>query len=139
MLAILIIITLALIGACIGCGIYATKTHSTVPEMLAWMFGLLTLVPSILILAGLHINFRYQTYTGYIYSVEGNIGKAVGHIRFSQNAGEDTQPSFCVNLEDREMLEQYVGTDTKVKVTEPAGTTWTLFGCGLPVTVEEIQ
>lgn len=81
-------------------------------------------------------NLGENTYTGYIYSVTGEFNRAVGHIRFSQNAGGDSQPSFCVESYRREELEQYVGKDIKVRVTVPAGLKWTITECAFPAHIE---
>lgn len=74
-------------------------------------------------------NTGSKMYTGYIYSVEQEFNKAIGHIRYSQNAGSDSQPSFCVDVSRREELEQYVGKDVKVQVTVPAGFGWSITDC----------
>ena len=66
-------------------------------------------------------NIGEKTYTGYIYSAEDGYAKTVGQIRFSQNAGTDEQPSFCVRKEHGNNIRKYAGTDTKVKVTIPTG------------------
>lgn len=66
-------------------------------------------------------NIGEKTYTGYIYSAEDSYTKTVGQIRFSQNAGTDEQPSFCVKKEHGDNIRKYAGTDTKVKVTIPTG------------------
>lgn len=103
---------------------------------LSVVFGILTFL---LIVLGCSINFGEKYYTGYIYEVTNSWGKTEGHIRFSREAGEDKQPSFCVNKEDAEELMQYVGKDVKVKVTEPAGFGWSYTKCSLPVRVEVIE
>lgn len=85
------------------------------------------------------INTGEKQYTGYIYSAEDSISKTTGHIRFSQNAGEDTQPSFCVRKEHGDMIKQYAGTEEKVKVTIPAGfvIAWP-WDCPIEATVEKM-
>ena len=96
-----------------------------------------------LLLAGIFIqaNFGEQTLTGYIYSAEDDIGdKTVGHIRFSENAGEDSQPSFCVKKEDGEEIKELAGSGKKVRVVIPTGFaidyTW---NCAIPATVEVME
>lgn len=70
--------------------------------------------------------FRWQisddVYTGYIYSRDSSFGYTRYHIRFSQNAGEDSQPSFKVKAgsEEEKKLDALVGSDTKVKIKVPS-------------------
>lgn len=90
-------------------------------------------------LSCVRISTGEKQYTGYIYSAEDSFGKTTGHIRFSQNAGEDTQPSFCVKKEHGDMVKQYTGTGVKVRVTIPAGfaIAWP-WDCPIEATVEEM-
>ena len=60
--------------------------------------------------------------TGYIYSAEQTLSSRTYHIRFSQQAGEDTQEPFCANVgsEIDKTLLGYVGSNTKIVVKIPA-------------------
>lgn len=100
------------------------------------VFGLIF---AVVLMLGLQWNLGDDTYTGYIYSVEGVFDRVKGHIRFSQNAGSDEQPSFCVAKERREELEQYVGKDIKVQVSVPAGFGWSLTGCVNQATIKVME
>lgn len=105
-----------------------------------WGLAIVLLMVSIFIAAqGLHIRTGESYYTGYIYQVSNKWNKAIGHIRLSQEAGTDSQPEFCVDKKDAEVLTQYVGKNIKVKVTEPAGFVFTFTECPFPVTVEVME
>lgn len=80
----------------------------------------------ILLLLAIPFSLRGSTadkrLSGYIYSSETNwSGYTTAHIRFSQNAGQDVQPSFCVKADSEagRAIQQYVGTDTKVQIDIP--------------------
>jgi hypothetical protein len=62
-----------------------------------------------------------ETLTGYVYSRSESWGYAEYELRFSQNAGMDTQPSFCVRAgsEADNAYRQVVGKNTKVTVEIP--------------------
>lgn len=79
-------------------------------------------------------------YTGYIYSAEDGIAKTTGHLRFSENAGMDEQPSFCVDKKDGQQLKELAGSGKKVRVTVPAGfaikAPWV---CVFPATIDEME
>lgn len=85
-------------------------------------------------------NTGEDIYTGYIYSTEDFFGKTSAHIRFSENAGADSQPSFCVSAEDAQMVKELSGSGIKVKVTIPAGFSiappWI---CAIPAKVEVME
>lgn len=105
-----------------------------------WWLAIVTLIGSIFMAAlGLHIKTGESYYTGYIYQVSNKWNKAIGYIRLSQEAGTDSQPEFCVDKKDAEVLTQYVGKNIKVKVTEPAGFMFTVTECPFPVTVEVME
>lgn len=42
-----------------------------------------------------YVSTGEKVYTGYIYSSEDSYNRTIGHIRFSETAGEDSQPAFC--------------------------------------------
>lgn len=85
--------------------------------------AIFTLVIGGFLVTHLHWNTGESIYTGYIYSAEDGIAATTGHLRFSQNAGEDTQPSFCVNkgTEASKQIKELAGSGKKVRVTVPAG------------------
>lgn len=72
------------------------------------------------------MTFRWQVssavYTGYVYSRNSSFGYTAYHIRYSQNAGEDTQPHFTVKAgtDTEKKLDKLVGSDTKVRISVPA-------------------
>jgi len=74
--------------------------------------------------AAVNLHATSDNYTGYIYSSEKSIfGVNTYHIRFSENAGMDKQPSFCVGTNHKDVsdkLNQYVGSGKKVQITYPA-------------------
>lgn len=74
--------------------------------------------------------------TGYIYSTEDFANTTTVHIRFSENAGGDEQPSFCVALKDRELAHSLAGSGKKVSVFVPSGFKFAPFWeCGLPAEI----
>lgn len=79
-------------------------------------------------------------YTGYIYSAEDGIAQTTGHLRFSENAGMDEQPSFCMDKKDGQRLKELAGSGKKVRVTVPAGfaikAPWV---CAFPAIIEEME
>ena len=87
-------------------------------------------------------NFRFseQKLTGYVYAVDDTFNYTKGHLRFSENAGTDNQPSFCVNGEGRDLIRSLAGSGMKVSVTIPAGYTVAPFWeCDFPATVEVLE
>lgn len=104
---------------------------------------MIAIIPVVGLMPLVQVSLGEKNYTGVIYSVENVLNKTVGHIRFSENAGEDTQPSFCVVKDSAEAdkLRMLVGSGKKVKVTVPAGVSVQMWygECGLPATIEEMQ
>lgn len=82
-----------------------------------------------------------QKLTGYIYSVGDEWGdKTVGHIRFSEYAGEDSQPKFCVKKKDGEFLKELAGSGKKVFIKIPAGFSLApVWDCAIPAEIEIIE
>ena len=82
-----------------------------------------------------------KTYTGYIYSAEDEWGDSTeGHLRFSENAGEDVQPAFCVKKNDGQKIKELAGSGKKVRVTVPTGFAFTApWNCPIPANVEVIS
>jgi Pyruvate/2-oxoacid:ferredoxin oxidoreductase gamma subunit len=92
-------------------------------------------------LFSINISLGSKELTGYIYSSNNRIGYTTAHIRFSQNAGSDAQPEFCVKTDSEaaRAIQQYVGADTKVRVSIPAYFYFSNnpFACGTTDTVIE--
>lgn len=82
-------------------------------------FGALTVIG---LLGSINWAIGSKELTGYIYSSSNKAGYTTAHIRFSQNAGTDAQPEFCVktNSAPGQAIKKYVGSDTKVKVEIPS-------------------
>ena len=110
--------------------------------MIDHLLAILIVIVVLIVFCGLHIasNFGEKTYIGYVYSVTtewaGHV--TVGHLRFSESAGGDIQPSFCVANEDADELRELAGSGKKVKVTIPhTGFVWgEAFKCKIPAKVE---
>lgn len=98
------------------------------------------IIAVLLAVACARVSTGEKQYTGYIYSAEDGIAKTTGHLRFSENAGMDKQPSFCVDKKDGQQIKDLAGSGKKVKVTIPAGFAiafpWT---CPIPATVEVME
>ena len=73
------------------------------------------------LLGSMNLRISTQELTGYIYSSSNRVGYTAAHIRFSQNAGTDAQPEFCVKTDSEagRAVKKYVGSDTKVKIHIP--------------------
>lgn len=88
-----------------------------------WFVGgfVLLVISFFVFLPTVNINWGTQNLTGYIYSNEDRAGYTVGHIRFSENAGTDEQPSFCAPSDSvaADKIKEYAGSGKKVKVTVP--------------------
>lgn len=103
---------------------WTTDFEEKHPLLAGLGFDVLSLILFLLLIALIgcvHWNPGQDTYTGYVYSAEDKLTRTVGHLRFSQNAGEDSQPSFCVAKEHGDEIRKWVGKETKVAVTVPAG------------------
>ena len=99
-----------------------------------------TLLLSPFTLVCLHWNGGDKTYTGYIYSVTESFRKTEAHLRFSEYAGEDSQPSFCIADSDIDMIRNLAGSGKKVKVFIPAGFAIDLpWKCPIPAQVEVME
>ncbi len=89
-----------------------------------WIIGTIGLgfIAFMALLMSLNYSTTAEHLSGYIYSSETNwTGYTRAHIRFSQNAGQDVQPSFCVKADSEpgQAIAKYTGTDTKVKIEIP--------------------
>lgn len=74
-------------------------------------------------LFSMHLDLSSQNLTGYIYSSSTNwAGYTTAHIRFSEQAGTDAQPEFCVKADSDagRAIAKYAGSGTKVKVEIPS-------------------
>lgn len=105
------------------------------------LYGLAVVINLFLaVLFGMDINLGEKVYTGYIYSASDIVNKTSVEIRFSEYAGEDSQPSFCVKKEDGSFLKELAGSGTKVRVVIPEGFKINDFwNCGLPAKVEILE
>lgn len=101
--------------------------------------GVLILLATIFGATFINWNTGEKQYTGYIYSAEDDISKTIGHLRFSENAGMDEQPSFCVNIEDGQQVKDLAGSGKKVRVTVPKGFKLVApWACAFPAHIEEM-
>lgn len=84
--------------------------------------------------AALNLQFGSSQLTGYIYSASDTAGYTTGHIRFSENAGTDQQPSFCAKSDSKagQQIRELAGSGKKVSVTIPPFFYFSnnLFACG---------
>ena len=107
------------------------------------MVGLLTAVALLLIFGCCCIRWSTgeKIYTGYIYSADDQLGDStVGHIRFSEYAVEDEQPSFCVKKENGQQIKELAGSGKKVRVTVSTGFAIAVpWNCPIPATVEVVE
>lgn len=83
------------------------------------VFGFLWLIA---FLVSLNVSIGSHSLTGYIYSDTSQFGYTTAHIRYSQNAGMDVQPEFCVKTDSKagQQILADVGTGTKVKINIPS-------------------
>lgn len=88
-----------------------------------------------------HIDFGEDIYSGYIYSVEHVGNNTQIHLRFSETAGKDEQPTVCTDKKDDAILEGLINTGKKVKVTKPNGGVKIVpfWECAYPVNIEVIE
>jgi len=100
-----------------------------------WVIGFIWVI---CFLTALNWQISSQQLSGYIYSSSDTRGFTTAHIRFSQNAGTDAQPEFCVktNSTPGREIAKYVGTNTKVEVNIPSYFYFSNnpFACGTPNT-----
>lgn len=92
----------------------------------------------------LNVRISSQELTGYIYSSGNRLGYTTAHIRFSENAGTDAQPEFCVQSDSDagRAIKKYVGSGTKVKVSIPSYFYFSNnpFACGTTkMTIQEVK
>lgn len=119
---ILAIITGTLALACgIGWIVSRVRDGYEGNDWLALGFWVLGAVWIISLLTSTKVSFATENLTGYIYSADTKFGYTTAHIRFSEQAGQDVQPSFCVKSDSepgRQILE-LAGSSKKVKVNIP--------------------
>lgn len=85
--------------------------------------GVLLVLAFFFFVGAVHMDLSSQSLTGYIYSSSNNVaGYTTAHIRFSENAGTDAQPEFCVKADSDagRAIAKYVGSGKKVKVEIPS-------------------
>ena len=85
---------------------------------LFWLFGVIWFFA---FLFALNISLSTQNLSGFIYSADTTYGYTTGHIRFSEQAGQDVQPSFCVKADSEpgRQITELAGSGKKVRVTIP--------------------
>lgn len=95
----------------------------------------------ILALASFGFNISDEYLTGYIYSTNTIFDATHGEIRFSENAGQDKQPSFCVYGEEAEKAKKLTGSGIKVKIhVKPTGFHFKgIFGCSADTEIEVLE
>lgn len=116
MIFILIILVLMFI---VGVAWYVyDKGDSIVGPVLSTVAGTVLII---VLFAAVKWGISSDSLTGYVYQRNEAFGYASYSLRFSQNAGTDEQPSFCVKAgsEEDNKIRQYVGTDTKVQISTP--------------------
>jgi hypothetical protein len=101
------------------CGIVFFTTDSEAAGMGGVAMFVLMLIAT---LCSINWSIGSHELTGYIYSSSNKAGYTTAHIRFSQNAGTDAQPEFCVKTDSDagRAIQKYVGGDQKVKVYIPS-------------------
>lgn len=117
----MILILTVLLAVTVGAAIAQFKGDG---YSIGW--GVLAAVTGFVWLIVLMFAIKWQpssdTLTGYIYQRNNRYGYANYSLRFSQNAGMDEQPSFCVragSVEDNK-LKDFVGKEVKVQVAIPS-------------------
>lgn len=120
---IIAIITFILTQICGAIWLYNYKISGGDEGGIGWGVGYWSLgtVWVVAFLISLNINLGTNTYTGYVYSSESAFGYTSAHIRFSEQAGQDVQPSICVksDSETGKQLAELTGSGKKVRVVEP--------------------
>ena len=139
----MVILTLILVALAVLCFAKAFGS-SWDGEVWAMGGGLFIVIAFFTFLFSMNLSWGTSNLTGYIYSNEDRAGYTTGHIRFSENAGTDEQPSFCApsDSEAADKIKEYSGSGKKVKVTVPPYFYFSNnpFACGTnKVTVEEAK
>lgn len=117
----MITILIVLILTIIGCVIWGIKddSYSDAPSVFI-IIGVLLLI--ICLFTSIKFQISSSNLTGYIYQRSDAFGYVTYDLRYSQGAGSDSQPSFCVKSGSDEdiKMQKYVGTDTKVSIVIPS-------------------
>lgn len=120
---ILAIIAFVLTQVCGAIWLYNYQKPDSYGGGLGWGIGYWTLgvIWLIAFLVSLNISFTNQNLTGYIYASQSTFGYTTAHIRFSQSAGQDVQPSFCVKTDSPvgQQIQRLAGSGQKVRVDIP--------------------
>lgn len=95
-------------------------------------------------LASAHWQISSSTLTGYIYQRNERFGFVDYDIRYSQNAGQDEQPSFCVlsGSDADKTIQKLVGTESKVYVNVPSNHFFVAdnpYTCSSVATIERVE
>lgn len=134
---------LSLISLCV---LVRKNSKDTYDENLSW-YGMGFLFSGIFsltaLLVAVNLSFSTSNLTGYIYSADTTFGYTTGHIRFSEQAGTDAQPQFCVQADSEpgKKIVELAGSGKKVKVTIPPYFYFANnpFACGTTETKIEVQ
>ena len=98
---------------------YLTDYEGGIALFFAILFG----TPAVILLM-LTANAKWsaETLTGFVYSKDSKWGVTNYHIRFSETAGEDVQPSFCATTgtQNAKEIDAVVGTGKKVTIEVPS-------------------
>jgi len=107
----------------LGAGVFGT-VKAFKDDNVGMFFAFLTIGLVGLLLSALLVRWQpaNQTLTGYVYQRQDRWGYSKYSLRFSQNAGMDEQPSFCVKSgsEEDKKIAKFVGADTKVEIFVPS-------------------
>lgn len=99
-------------------GDYGYGEGNILGAVLFYVFGVIWFLT---FLMALNWSWSTDTLTGYIYSADSRAGYITGHIRFSEQAGQDVQPSFCVKADSEpgKQIRELAGSGQKVRVNIP--------------------
>lgn len=120
MIILTIIVGVLALGLLVSGGIASATTYYGAYRILGGIG--LGIVWFTLFLFILNVKLSSETLTGYVYSKDNFGGVNTYHIRFSETAGADVQPSFCVNDDspNAKDIDEVVGTGKKVTVNIPS-------------------
>jgi zinc transporter ZupT len=132
----MVIVAIILGVIAVICGVIGLIRYFSDDEELVWvaLFFVVGVMWLIAFFGCIHWEISSKQLTGYIYSSSTTRGFTTAHIRFSQNAGTDSQPEFCVKADSDagRAIQKYTGSDTKVNVNIPSYFYFTNnpFACG---------
>lgn len=135
------LIALASVILCLVRGFSSDWDNGFWPFISAVVFGIIWLIA---FCVSMQFSPGTQHYTGYIYTTSNRFGYTTADIRYSQNAGVDTQPTICApsNSKAGQEMVAVAGTNKKVNITVPSYFYFAEnpFACGTSnITVDIIQ